>query len=263
MNFRLGLLYIIEYKESSSGPNGLDPSDTIINRIPLYSSIDPSERFTAMSELIDTEDDTKYFYYECATSSSLRGSPGPPISNLSCGMSDIRSFVTGVNKNLSPVAWNLGLLIHSYPFHGAPKSTRLAIKAVLESKGHRNVRDYIPVSGRDDPIVEMSDIMLESSSSDGIDEVDVGHISWPKLAIEQDGSYKEPSPYPVDYLTHQRQVDVLTYISSSDTVDPDTESEETLANFGNVDGETKNLHLFFISCGATQKDYLESLRRNY
>jgi len=260
LNFRVGMMYIIEYLENPTGPNGFDSSDSIISRVPFYS---PSTNiFLPLTEKIGMADDANYYFYQSATVDSLRTSDlGPSIANLSCGMSDLRGYIVQLDAILSPIAWEWTLGIDHYPYQGDVGTTRLAIKFVVESSGPRTLRPTVPLDERDDSSQEMTDILVQlkpnnHSSLDYYDNLDKGYFSWPKLATEQYGTYKNGSPYAVDYLTHDRPVDVLfsELLSPEDDIDPQSEAVSILDSYGNYEDETRSF--IYISFPVEQPVYL-------
>jgi len=252
LQFRMGLLYALEYQENATtNLIGLDSTDTIINRMPFFNtSLDP---LTWVNNTID--DIIAYVFF-----TGLRTSLG--TMNLTVGVSDLRGWIPEVNTTLSPdtFAWLFSLSNWNF----SSNSSCLALKVFLETESTPYYRENIPEQQRDVSALEMDDILLADTSDQSTAyNSDIGYLSWPEQINVIGGT---PSPAVtatvINQITKERELPVITSDVYTFNEDFDTQIDSTLepllddTSTGRVPSETR--YIIYFSIPVTNPKELSS-----
>ncbi len=159
------------------GEEGFDPTDTVVSQLPLLST--ESSTFTPLTETSEISDDIEFYLYK--TTFFMRPSCGThngSVLEIWLGASDLRGFVSAINRTLSPAGWKWGMDISGYPYKG--NGTRLALKTILDTESDLNLDKNPPESQRYDSEtkVQSVDINPPKGLYSAEDSTDVGYFLW-------------------------------------------------------------------------------------
>jgi len=205
LQFRMGLLALVEYQESLNGTDGLDPSDYVVSTYPLW-----DVSWAPFSENSGVGDDmlNYYVYSTLSTDQNITN----PFIKLSGGIADIRAWVTQASRVLGPNTWEWELNLSNYPLQG--NCSRLAIKCVIEYMGDKPTkRADIPLPQRDSLLEDEDDMILSVTNQTNFnleDTTDQGFFSWTKDAMDIGGLQPEIQSVLLDITNHERSLRVVS-----------------------------------------------------
>jgi hypothetical protein len=201
VRFRFGILSVIEYRESSIGSEGLDPTDTVLSDQPLCGPV--GSVLSGLLAMQGVADDVHYNFYQCSTLMNGLASE-TPIVQISGGMCDLRGFVTVFNETLSPDAWKVVVDIQNYPY--VANDSRLAVKVMIDSAKVPDFCPIVPAEQSDNPKLPMSQvsfgILNGTSQSNDSDRNDInGHSNGPDDDQSNSLGMSESDLYDLGYLS--------------------------------------------------------------
>jgi len=210
MEMAVELVSIIEFEESD-GPSGFDGTDTIISRMPLYSS-----SWRTITESKGVSNSIMYYLYDTSLENG-----NSSLVQIETGLSDIRGWVSPANKTLSPAAWASTISINGYPLKSLSRS-HLALKVLLAVNGLQSpqIRDNIPPVEADS--IESQDDILFQTNTSGVDPNDLSYFEWNHEGTEIGGLFPELDSILLDIKTKQRTVEVIHsgILDSANDLDP-------------------------------------------
>jgi len=244
LQFRMGLLYALEYQENmTTNLIGLDSTDIIINRMPFYNtSMQP------LNFVNNTVDDILTYLFFTGLHTSLGD------MNLTVGVSDLRGWIPEVNTTLSPDAFSWLFSLNNWTF--STNKSCLALKVFIETESIPYYRQNIPEEQRDVSSLEMDDILLQDMDQSTAYNSDIGYTSWAE-EINVIGGTPSPSvtSFLIDPITNERNLPVITSDVYTFNEDFDTQPNLTLEPLlddttkGRVPSETR--YIIYYSIPAT------------
>jgi len=250
LQFRFGLLSMVEYEESSNGTDGIDSSDYIMAQTTLWDS-----QWTPFTEASGFGDGENNFYVYGTTHTPRNDTL--PVIELTTGISTMRGWVNPASRVLGPNNWEWEIALNSIPLVG--NYSRIALKFLVECVGPKPIyRSSIPIAERDSLLDDEDDIIIQLDEvlNNSEDSTDKGFFSWKKQAEEIGGLYPEIDSVLIDMTTQERSLRIVSspVLSPSQDIVPLTEDILNILQDdpGRVLGESR--YFIYISFMVTQPD---------